>query len=325
PSGMLPPAGMQPSNAPSGHSNTAPSLSAASKVVQTNASPGSLSHLLPPTPAIPVFTAAPPQLLAAKSSPVPSAKGASMPASPEHQLPLRPYTPLPSSLIKPAKSTPTLTWPLLAGLGVALALLAFLGLRTMRKPPLSSGPALASGSLQPTSPLLAGTLSTAPQTPPPAPLSVTTSHPLRAIASRVVPPTKTSSSSHWQQRALAAEQKAEHAEALLRADLLPQLSQWLKQKLVNKLLTDRTQLLATQQAATLQALQVHERLTRIETQIQQQQQAYEHRIDALTRELTAAKEENRQLIRAQIDQVKAEMEAARSRMRASAQEKVPAS
>jgi archaellum component FlaC len=93
---------------------------------------------------------------------------------------------------------------------------------------------------------------------------------------------------------------------------------------VSKLLSDRTHLLATQQAATLQALAVHDRLNRIETQIQQQQQAYEQRIDALTRELLAAKEENRQLIRAQIDQVKAEMEATRSRIRASAPDRAPA-
>jgi hypothetical protein len=94
------------------------------------------------------------------------------------------------------------------------------------------------------------------------------------------------------------------------------LSQWLKQKLVRKLIADRAQLLGTQQAATLKALGVEERLARIEQQIQRQNSAYQERIDALTRELIVAKEENRELFRARIAQVKAEMEAARVRMMA---------
>jgi hypothetical protein len=115
---------------------------------------------------------------------------------------------------------------------------------------------------------------------------------------------------------MAAEQRAERATAVIRAGLIPQLSQWLKQKLVRKLIADRAQLLGTQQAATLKALGVEERLARIEQQIQRQNSAYQERIDALTRELIVAKEENRELFRARIAQVKAEMEAARVRMMA---------
>jgi hypothetical protein len=118
------------------------------------------------------------------------------------------------------------------------------------------------------------------------------------------------------QRALAAEQRADRANAVIRSGLIPHLSRWLKQKLVRKLVTDRAQLLETQQAATLKAVAVEERLARIERQIQRQNDAYQERIEALTRELVAAKEENRELIRARIAQVKAEMEAARVRIRA---------
>ena len=117
------------------------------------------------------------------------------------------------------------------------------------------------------------------------------------------------------QRALAAEQRADRANAVIRSGLIPHLSQWLKQKLVRKLVTDRAQLLDTQQAATLKAAAVEERLAKIERQIQQQNDAYQDRIEALTRELVVAKEENRELIRARIAQVKAEMEAARARIR----------
>jgi hypothetical protein len=92
----------------------------------------------------------------------------------------------------------------------------------------------------------------------------------------------------------------------------------LKQKLLRKLITDRAELLEAQHAATAKALSVEERLARVERQIQQQNEGYQQRIEALTHELLAAKEENRELIRAQIRQVKAEMEAARARLLAQA-------
>jgi hypothetical protein len=60
------------------------------------------------------------------------------------------------------------------------------------------------------------------------------------------------------------------------------------------------------------------RLSRIEAQIQQQNQAYVRRIEELNRELAVARDENRELIRERIAQVKAEMEAARARILAEA-------
>ena len=116
------------------------------------------------------------------------------------------------------------------------------------------------------------------------------------------------------QRALAAEQRADRAQAVIRNGLLPHLRQWLKQKLVRKLVADRAQLLETQQAAAHKVRAVEERLSRIERQIQRQNDTYQARIEALTRELLTAKEENRELIRARIAQVKAEMQAARARL-----------
>ena len=118
------------------------------------------------------------------------------------------------------------------------------------------------------------------------------------------------------QRALAAEQRADHAQAVIRHGLLPHLSAWLKQKLVRKLIVDRAQLLETQQAAAHKVRAVEERLSRIERQIQRQNNTYQARIEALTRELLTGKEENRELIRARIAQVKAEMETARARLMA---------
>ena len=103
---------------------------------------------------------------------------------------------------------------------------------------------------------------------------------------------------------------------MIRKGLIPHLSQWLKQKLVRKLIADRAQLLETQQAAAHKVMGVEERLSRIEQQVQRQNETYQARIEALSRELLTAKEENRELIRARIAQVKAEMEAARARLMA---------
>ena len=120
----------------------------------------------------------------------------------------------------------------------------------------------------------------------------------------------------WPQPALPAPGQAEPDHALERAGLMAHLSQWLKQKLVRKLIADRADLMRTQQVATLQMRRMDERLAKIERQVQDQNRAYEQRIEELTRELLSAKEENRSLIQARIDQVKAEMRASRARAQA---------
>ena len=95
--------------------------------------------------------------------------------------------------------------------------------------------------------------------------------------------------------------------------LVLHLSQWLKQKFVQRLVADRAGLLQTQAAATRTLATVDERLARIEEQIQQQSHAYEQRIGTLTCELLGGEEELR-ADPGQDDQVKAEMEAARARL-----------
>lgn len=107
-------------------------------------------------------------------------------------------------------------------------------------------------------------------------------------------------------------------EATLRHGVVQELSGWLKQKLLRKLVTDRAQLMEAQQIATRMATNLDGRLSRIEAQIQQQNQAYVRRIEELNQELAAAREENRELIRERIAQVKAEMEAARAKVLAEA-------
>jgi len=105
---------------------------------------------------------------------------------------------------------------------------------------------------------------------------------------------------------------------VVRQGLVKELSAWLKQKFVRKLVTDRAQLMEAHQIAARMATTLDSRLARIEGQIQQQNQAYVRRIEELNKELAAAREENRELIRERIAQVKAEMEAARARLLAEA-------
>jgi hypothetical protein len=107
------------------------------------------------------------------------------------------------------------------------------------------------------------------------------------------------------------------AEAL-RAGLLAHASRWLKERFVQKLISQRATLLETQQAAAVKALNVDQRLSRLETQIQQRNQVYEQRIVELTKELATAKEENRELIRAKISLLRAEMEREREKILRSA-------
>ena len=93
-----------------------------------------------------------------------------------------------------------------------------------------------------------------------------------------------------------------------------ELLQWLKQKFVQRLMSDRAGMMQTNQEATGAVLDVDQRLARVEQQVQEQNRVYQRRIEELTVELTAAKEGNRELIRARISQLKAEMEASRGRM-----------
>ncbi len=140
---------------------------------------------------------------------------------------------------------------------------------------------------------------------------------------KMTAPHEVHSDEDWKRRALIAERQAREATELVHRGLLPQVNQWLKGKFVKKLLDDRAQTGETQEQATIKTLHVGERLARLEQQLQLQNRAYQERIDTLTRELRAARSENCDLIRAQINQVKAEMEASRAKLLAEAVAEFP--
>ena len=123
----------------------------------------------------------------------------------------------------------------------------------------------------------------------------------------------------WRLRAEAAEQRAERSAGVVREGLMQQLGQWLKIGVARQLVSDRQQLIEAQHAAALKMQAVDQRLTKVEQQIQLRMREYEFRITELERELVAAREENRELIRAKIAQVRAEMERERQRMLQDAQ------
>jgi hypothetical protein len=121
-------------------------------------------------------------------------------------------------------------------------------------------------------------------------------------------------------RTEAVGEREARTKEVLREGLISDLSRWLKRKLLRRLITDRVQLIAAQTAATAKALSVEERLARVERQIEEQNRAYQQRIEELTQELAAAREDSRELIRTRIRQVKADMEAARARLLARAKQ-----
>jgi endonuclease/exonuclease/phosphatase family metal-dependent hydrolase len=118
----------------------------------------------------------------------------------------------------------------------------------------------------------------------------------------------------WQRRAEEAERRADQATDAVRRGVVGHLSQWLKGGLARRLVSDRAQLLEAQRMAALKIQVVDERLTKVEQHIQQRTREYEARIGDLEKELAEAKEENRELIREKIAQVRAEMERERARL-----------
>jgi hypothetical protein len=101
---------------------------------------------------------------------------------------------------------------------------------------------------------------------------------------------------------------------MLRQGLLTHLAEWFKHAVIQRLVRDREKLAVTQQEATMKILAVDDRLARLEAKIHKETSSYEKQIEQLSRELLTAREENLELIRAQITLLKSEMETARARV-----------
>jgi hypothetical protein len=91
-----------------------------------------------------------------------------------------------------------------------------------------------------------------------------------------------------------------HAQDPVRSNLLS----WIKTLFVQRLLSQRQQLLSDEAEATRRTLVIEEKLSTLQTTLHSRIAAYEARIERLEVELTAATVENRDLIRSQIDLLK---------------------
>jgi len=119
----------------------------------------------------------------------------------------------------------------------------------------------------------------------------------------------TSTATEWQQRALAAEEKAAKATEAIRSGVVAQL----KDQAVSHLAAQRNEMLEAQQAAAVEMAELEKRLTELHTPLQDRLRAYENRIADLEKALVVKGEENRELIRAKIELMRKQLAAERAK------------
>jgi hypothetical protein len=117
---------------------------------------------------------------------------------------------------------------------------------------------------------------------------------------------------NWRERARVAEARAEKATALLRANLLPHVARWMMNELVQRLLSQRSEIQTSQQKADRDIAELAERLERIHAPLEDRLRAYEKRIAELEAELAAKGEQNLELIKAKIESTRRKLEGERS-------------
>ncbi|MFM1769915.1 MAG: hypothetical protein RJA22_2444 [Verrucomicrobiota bacterium] len=114
-----------------------------------------------------------------------------------------------------------------------------------------------------------------------------------------LPGTGESGAAEWAERARAAEQQASKAAAAVREGLMPQLVRLMREKLFQRLTSQRAQLLDSQLHGTMAVLELEERLEKIQGQFANRLAAREQRIAELEAELAAKENIVRELIKAQ--------------------------
>lgn len=113
----------------------------------------------------------------------------------------------------------------------------------------------------------------------------------------------------WQQRAIAAEEKAAKAHEAIRSGVIAQL----KDKAVTSLAEQRSEMLEAQQAAALEMAELEKRLNELQAPLQDRLRAYESRIADLEKALVAKGAENRELLKAKIELMRKQLDAERAK------------
>jgi hypothetical protein len=119
----------------------------------------------------------------------------------------------------------------------------------------------------------------------------------------------------WRERALLAEQQAQRARELARAGLLSQFARWLSDRMTQKLIAQRTELVDAHQKAAMEMAELEARLEKVQAPLQERLLIYEKRIADLEKELAMKGEENRELIKAKLQVVRQQLEIEREKNR----------
>jgi hypothetical protein len=123
------------------------------------------------------------------------------------------------------------------------------------------------------------------------------------------------SNADWRERALLAEARVQKTQEAVRAGVMTQLAQWMSDKFVRRLLSQRRDMVAAQQQAAAELDKAGERLETIHTRMQDRLLAYERRIAELEKELESKGEQNRELIKAEILAIKRQLQIEREKSR----------
>ena len=112
----------------------------------------------------------------------------------------------------------------------------------------------------------------------------------------------------WKQRALVAEAMAGQQGQMLREKIMPELTEFAKQSLVQGLYAQRNALLERQQKAQQALAEFESRLAALQLPLQERIRAYEKRIAELEKEVETQVEEMRELTRATLALVRKKLE-----------------
>jgi hypothetical protein len=119
----------------------------------------------------------------------------------------------------------------------------------------------------------------------------------------------------WRRRAIAAEQRAHQATALVRSGMLAQLSKYLSTELVKKLISQRGDLIEGQRRAAERVEELAGRLENLEPPPPETEQFYQQRIAELERQLEESNELNRSLLKLKIATARRQLDEAKTRAR----------
>jgi hypothetical protein len=99
----------------------------------------------------------------------------------------------------------------------------------------------------------------------------------------------------------------------MRARVAPHLAQMMMGRLFQGMVSQRKQMIATQEKAAAEMAELEAQLEKVSAPIEERMRAYEQRIAELEKQLAARGEENQELLKAKIGMVRKQLETARAK------------